>query len=292
MKKFFLNTITKSLIFLLLPLVYTTMFSFYLSDAVKASAKTNLLVWSIITLLLHMAILVVYGLVEDRQKNELQDLKTSTEKAPKEVMSVGSLLHTFNKVILDNANELYDMVRNKKGHSDILNWGWMQSRGDDICDAIYNFVTKIAEVGNHFSVSMMFKMVQNGVAGFTMLSRSSNNACHMPKSYRSFVSEAEVGNTYYKKVFDENPSRPKILLNKKEIQNNFADINDIKYSQYIALPISCKGKTIGVIQIVAYDDSVLAHTRTELNRLCNDYFAIAQSAMLLSDKSENVQQIL
>ena len=291
MKKFFANTIIKSIVFLILPLAYTTMFSVAISGTIDSSTKNDLIVWSIITLILHIVVLIIYGVNEERQKKQLKQMEISIEKAPKELNNVGALLHTFNKVILDNANELYSMVQNRKGHSDIINWNWMQSRGDDICDAMYSFIKKIAENGDSFSVSMMFKRVKNNVPGYTMMSRSSNNACHTPKSYRNFVSETEVANTYYKKVFDENPSRPKILLNKKEIEENFTDINGIGYSQYIALPISCKGKTIGIIQVVAYDESIIANTKSELTRLCNDYFAIAQSTMLLSDKSENVQQI-
>ncbi len=292
MKKIFLHTVTKSIIFLILPLAYTSMFSLAISGIIAEERKNDLLVWSIIALLLHIIALTIYGVIDERHKKQLEHLERSIEKAPKELNNMGDLLHTFNKVILDNANKLYGMVQNKKGHSDIVNWDWMQSRGDDICDAIYNFIKKIAESGNNFSVSMMFKKVKNGVQGYTMMSRSSNNASHTPKAYRNFIPEAEVVNSYYKKIFDENPSRPKILLNKKEIEENFVDINGINYSQYIALPISCKGKIIGLIQIVAYDNSLVASTKSELLRLCDDYFAIAQSTILLSDKSENIQQIL
>ncbi len=292
MKRIFLHTVTKSIVFLILPLAYTSMFSLAISGIIAEARKNDLLVWSIITLLLHIIALIVYGVIDERQKKQLEHLERSIEKAPKELNNMGDLLHTFNKVILDNANKLYGMVQNKKGHSDIVNWDWMQSRGDDICDAIYNFIKKIAERGSNFSVSMMFKKVKNGVQGYTMMSRSSNNASHIPKAYRNFVPETEVLNSYYKKIFDENPSRPKILLNKKEIEENFVDINGINYSQYIALPISCKGKIIGLIQIVAYDESLVASTKSELLRLCDDYFVIAQSTILLSDKSENIQQIL
>ena len=184
------------------------------------------------------------------------------------------------------------MKVNLKGHSEIVDWDWMRAKGDEICSEMFTFIKSIAQNGKDFSVSMMFKMVENGENGFTMMSRGSDNAAYTPNSYRVFVPENKAEKAYYKEVFDKNPTKPQILMDKREIKDKFDDTGKIDYSQFIAIPISCKGKTVGIIQIAAYNDSIVSYDKAEIERFCNNYFSIATNCMLLTNKNENISQII
>lgn len=64
----------------------------------------------------------------------------------------------------------------------------------------------------------------------------------------------------------------------------------MNYSQYIGIPISCKGKIVGILQIVAYNETIITNSKNEMLRFCNDYFSIAANSILLTDKVENITQ--
>ena len=289
------NPITKSIIMVIIPTAYSTLFSLAITDIIDSPLKGKLIAGSIFLFLVHIVLLILYGRYEHKQKNylnELEKLKSKKEGAYEELKTVCDLLSAYNKTILDNANHLYEHIFSKKGHCNIEDWNWMASKGDELCKAIYDFVKSHAVQGNKFAVSMIFKRVENKQNGYTMMSRTSYETSHVPKSYRSFVPEKDAKNSYYKKVIESNPSRPQILLNKKEIKKHFANSTEQDYSQFIALPISCKGKTIGIIQIVGYENSFLSKDRTDIEELCNSYLSIATNIMLLTDKSENAKQVL
>ncbi len=292
MKKFLLNIYTKSLILTILPLIYPSLFFYALSITSDTSLKENLIGSSVFLAILHIIALFYYGYTENKQSKSLNRLINIKEKSPKEVQASSSLLQKYSKIIRDNADKLYDVIKDKKGHSDIADWQWMRSNGDELCSELHRFIKTIAEKGNEFSVSMMFRMSSNNENGFTMLSRASDDAAHIPYSYRKFVSERDAEGSYYKELLDSNPTRPKILINKRDVEKKFKGIGDKNYSQYIALPISCKGKAIGLLQITAYNNSVLSTQEAEIKRFCNDYFSIAANAMLLTDKNENITQII
>ncbi len=283
------NIITKTIILTILPIIYSIALPHALTLDNAPILKERLVILSIITILLHIIAIIIYGRIEMNQKNQIEN----TGKERNEQKSVKKMLQIVNKVVRDNANMFHELVYQKKGHSDIQDWHLMENKGDEICTAIYQMVAETAEDGKDFSVSMMFKKVENGVNGYTMLSRISNENGHNPRSYRNFVSEIEAEGFYYKKIFDESPTRPQILANKREISKNFQDSTALNYSQYIALPITCKNnKIVGILQIVSYNDCKIAKDKKELARLSNEYFSVYATLMLLCDKYENVQQIL
>ena len=292
MKKFFQNIFVKSIILSILPLIYPSLFFYTLSISGNASLKKDLLIFSVILGIIHIVTLFLYGCIEKKKNESIEELKNIKEKSPKEVQASSSLLQEYSKIIKDNADKLYEIIKTKKLHSDIVDWQWMQAVGDELCGELHRFVKKMAEKGKDFSVSLMFRMNVDSEDGFIMLSRASDDAAHVPFSYRRFVAEKDAVGSYYKELFDSNPTRPQILINKKEVERKFKGVGDKNYSQYIALPIACKGKIVGLLQITAYNNSALSTQKKEIERYCNNYFSIAANAMLLTDKNENITQII
>ena len=289
MNKFFKNIVVKLIILTILPLVYSLSFPQAFTSGMAQNIKERWIIVSCATLILHILALVWYGKNEEKQNKEIANVS----KNRNELNSAKVLINVINKVIRDNANMFHELVYNKKGHSDIQDWHIMENKGDEICKVVYEMVVANAEKGLDFSVSMMFKKVENGTKGFTMLSRISYDIGHNPRTYRNFLPEVEADGFYYKEIFDKSPTKPQILSNRKEIEKNFKDSAALNYSQYIALPITCKNnKIVGILQIVSYNESRIAKNKKELFRLSNEYFSACATLMLLCDKYENVQQIL
>lgn len=295
-KKIFNDVIFKSLLLTILPVIY----SFLLPLSISANKDKRplfsiendfLFKISILLLAVHIIAVIIYGKIENGKNKQIEKYEISNKKAPKEVDALSNLLIKYNKVIKDNADKLYDYVSGHHGHSEVVDWQWMQSKGDEICEKVHEFLKKTSEKGDTFSVSIMFRKQKNNVQGFTMMSRDSSDAAtHCPKSYRNFISEKEADGTFYKSIFDNNPTKIQILMNKKQIEKKFTDIGDVNYSQYIGIPISCKGKIVGILQIVAYNDTIITNSKNEMLRFCNDYFSIAANSILLTDKVENITQ--
>lgn len=295
-KKFFNNIIFKSILLTVLPVIYSLLLPLSISvnkDKSPSFSVENdyLFKISIFLFIFHIIAVSIYGKIENDKNKQIEKYETSNKKAPKEVAALSDLLKKYNKVIKDNADKLYDYVSGHHGHSDVVDWQWMQSKGDEICEKVHEFLKKTSEKGYTFSVSIMFRKQQNNVQGFTMMSRDSSDAAtHCPKSYRNFILEEEAEGTFYKWIFDNNPTEITILMNKKQVEKNFADIGDVNYSQYIGIPISCKGKVVGILQIVTYNNTIITNNKNEMIRLCNDYFSIAANSILLTDKVENITQ--
>lgn len=288
-KEFFKNTIVKSIILTVLPLTYGIAFPYAIELDATNPSKGTLIFGSIVMLILHIVVLIAYGCVENRQKQE----NSNYSKTLIEIKEAKKLIKMTDEIVYDVATSIHGLILEHKEHSEINDWKYMEAKGDIICREAFHILNKIAEKGEEFSVSIMFRQTKDGKKGYTMLSRVANDTSHKPKTYRNFVGEDDAAGYCYKKIFDEAPSRPMILPDKKAIGRMFKDADAVPYTQYIGLPIICKeNRVVGVLQIVAYNDSIIAKQKKALNKLCDDYFCVFATLMLLIDKYENVQQCI
>ena len=245
---------------------------------------------AMVTLVLDIIAITYYYKIEHKIQNEY----TSTECLRHELEQAKTAIRVANNSVRENAHMFHDLVFRKKGHSDVQDWRLLELKGSEICKAVHDMVKKLAKSGSRFSVSIMFKMYHNGVHGYTMLARSApDDMAYTPDSYHSFIPETQADGYFYKKIFDSQIKKSIVLANKREIRRNFKDVSKDKadYSQFIAVPISCKGnKVVGILQIAALEDSIIAE-KAELKKLAEEYFSLYATLMLLCDKYENVQQL-
>ncbi len=290
-KKFLLKTTVKSIILAILPIIYTILVSIIISmyNVVNGFILIFIAICLFIT---HIIFLIYYGKNENTNIEEKANERVQAYKSEHKIDIEGKKFFiSTNKTIQDNANSLYSSISKIKSHSYITEWEWLQARGDELCKNLYEFVNNIAEKGDAFSVNIIFRKIENDVSGFTMMSRSATDQ-YTPSIYRGFISDEDAKGYYYEKIFDKSPTKPEILMDKKQIKRIFKSI-EADYSQYIALPISCTGnKMVGLLQIVAYRDSRIASKKVLIEKLCNDYFTFCANIILLSNKCENTIQIL
>ncbi|MBP3509420.1 hypothetical protein [Oscillibacter sp.] len=299
-KGFFNHTGVKLAILTGLPMGFSFVTSWYFSGNTNSQPFAKWAVFVLGTLIVFF--LWYYGKQETKQKKDharSEELERRLDEQNQQISlleghiaALGDACSTASELSSSCANELYQSIKRKKGHSEIQDWPVVQGKCDQICLTLYELVRKLAYCGDHFSVNFIFKKTQGGVTGFTMLSRKAYKA-HAPRLFNDFMPESEVMNYHYKHLFDLGSSRPNFLFTQDEISAVFKKTDGVKYSQYIGIPISCAGnRMVALLQIVAYDDSKLAATREDFEKLYDKYFCMFSSLALLTDKVENANQIL
>lgn len=287
--KWLYSLVTKNILLTLIPIGYSCLIPLTFVDVIGKNETLKTVFWLVSGLLIltHIILLVVYNKYESKREYDIQendDLRTERE-------ALKDYIGFLNKVVLDNTNRIYDLIQKRKSHSDVAVWDWLENKGDEVCSVIYNLIHNIYGRDIKLTVNIMFKQKKDGQNGYRMLSRKSDDN-HTPQSYRTFTPNEKAEGFYYKTVIDGKSTQADILIDRTEIEKKFKDNDAINYSQYIAVPIACKGnKIIGVIQILTYDNTIISNNREELKRLCNDYLYMASTLMLLSDKYENLEQI-
>ena len=290
LKRFFKHIIVKSIILTILPAAYTTIFSIAFNNNDKI--RRNLIILAIACTVFHIIALVSYGWIENKNRIKLDELLRDKDTAPKEIEALESLLNSYETSIYDNADRMYKTIHASQGHSEIVDWGWIEKIGDKICESIFIFLEKISPQGCRLAVSIILRKVSNSVSGYTMSSRRASENGYTPALYKDFVSEKEAEDKFYHKLITKSPGKPTVLHNKREIKKHFKDRVD-EYSQYIAIPIECSGrKTIGILQVAVYAGPSILHDPKELDRIVNNYLDLGSKIMLLADKTENIHQIL
>lgn len=186
------------------------------------------------------------------------------------------------------ADSLHQKVTDRVGHVEITDWSMVKERCDDVCKCTYEFTRKIATRGDKFSVSIFLKKVENEENYYNMISRISYDG-HCPASYNVFRKESEIASYYYVGLFKKSITKPSILATKEAIEGAFCDTDGVNYSQYVAIPIACTGnKMIALLQIVAYEDSIIAKDRDEIEKIAGNYLSSYTNLVLLTDKVDHV----
>lgn len=153
-KKFFDNIIVKSIILTVLPIIYGIFIPMSIDHRDDWEHADIIFVINLIIFFVHIAAVIIYG---KREKNQLDNIAYN-ENLPKELDCYKSVIGTSNKLIDDNSTKLYNMVKkdkNHKYHSDIVDWEWMQAKGDEIVEIVYSIINKIAKDGDEFSASII-----------------------------------------------------------------------------------------------------------------------------------------
>lgn len=296
--KLFGNSKNKGIVTIIIPILLSISSGFALS--VESSAW-KIALWIITVILFGILSFFVYqsGKYDDEQITDLKIckekndiLQNDLEQTRNKFDTLSSVHKEINELLHDYGNSLHKIVKDQKGHTEIDNWKEVKANCDDICKCAYNLLSNISLQGTEFSVSIIFQRDNNGTKEFNMLSRKAY-AGHTPRLYNNFIKADEFEDYYFKRLFDRVKTRPDYLYTKEMIQTAFANLSDINYSQYIGIPISCTGnKMIALMQIISYNDSIIAKDKTEMEKLYNEYFCVFPNLVLLADKIENTEKLV
>lgn len=292
------KSIFRNLLLSITPIVYTILYAWYFSSTTRSSVLYNAIVLTII----HILAIIHYCVLDNKEEKtrSAMDYQKKFKNCNKKLSAAEDLLNNTESIVANNADILYDVILAKRSgeHSSVKDMHFLQDKADVICTTVFNFIKEIAKKGTYFAVSIMFleKKIdtdRNITKEYQMVGRHTNYAKSAPKSYRHFVSESEAQGSYYYKIFNDSKRSPYyILASPEEIKESFQDSSDLAYSQYIGIPIFCKDKIVAVLQIVAYQKSRIAESVEEMQLLCDNYLTLFANLFLLSDKIENIQQLL
>lgn len=285
LKKILLNSYVESAIISILPLIYGILLPLAFANGWDARNETLFFI-SLILIVMHIGTIIAYAKAKSKNSDNI------TKAAEEQLKSITELHKETDKFIHDISISLYETISSKNKHSDVVNWEFLQFNGDTICKAAHKVVKNIAVQGSDFSVSVMFRQKKNGANGFTMIARTSDENSHNPASYHNFIPEDQTKGMYYRKIFDQSPTSPQILHDRRAIEENFKEPDSKRYSQYIVLPILCKDKAVALLQVVAYNNSKIAEGEEALRKLCDDYLSLYANLLLLTDKIENASQLI
>ena len=273
----------------IIPITYGILYSVY---AINTDVQL-LLFFAILLSIIHIIEIVYYCIHDYKNEERLKPIKVYQKK----LAAAEELFNDTETIVANNADFLYDLVHNIKNHSEVKDLYFLQSKADVICNNVFKYIKATAEKGKYYAVSIMFMERTTGEDGsiakkYQMVGRFTNYKKSSPKTLRKFVSEDEANGSYYHTIFNSTRRIPYILENKAKIKEVFKDYKELDYSQYIGIPIFCKDKIVAVLQIVAYNDSVIAKSKKDIQLLCDNDLTLYANLFLLSDKIENIKQLI
>lgn len=236
-------------------------------------------------------------IIED-QKNEILSYKEKITKMSNELKayhteSKDTAFLLIDQIITGTANDIYREIKRIRNnvHSEVLDWKLVESNCDKICQMVYDYVRSIAQRGDGFSVSVVFKAAENNIEGYYMPSRISSDK-NKPSIYRNFEPKEKYVKYCFNDLLQNTSTKHKICKDKEEIKASF-EKPDADYSQYIGIPIYCTGsKKIALMQIIAYNESVIFEDIALLEYITTNLFIPIANLVLLVDKTENILQII
>lgn len=297
-EKFFSNPSLRAVINILVPIIFSVTSAIALQTDLR---WLSYVLWILSGLLV---LFLIYFVVEctkydKKQKDQSNSYEEIIENQKQDFRNINikfqALSETYkdlNTIVHDNSDTLYKIIDNKKDHSEIINWTEMKTNCDAICRLLYRLLKGLSAQGDKFSVSLILRRKHKNDIQYNMISRESYTK-HYPKMYNTFKSQDDFRNYHFKALFDRNISRPNYLPTKDAIQAAFFNCDGVEYSQYIGIPINCTGnKMIGILQIISYEDSLIAKNKAEMEKLYNEYFCLFSNLILLADKIENIEQLI
>lgn len=239
----------------------------------------------------------------NRQIEELLDHNTflddRAQMATKAMASMGRMFY-------ENAEQLHSLAAQiiESSSYDENLWNFKKCC-DRLCQTILNILNGVGVYGQDFSVSYVAKT--SSLRGSL---RKAKNATAYMIGYASnkvgrpsiFYPSAIPKNYYSRSLFlRARKKEPSILSNRQEIQENFylKEPDKDKFNQYVGIPVFRDGdKMIGLIELVAYGESKIGDSYTNLQELTNTFFVpythlfflmdMMEKAMLAKPKANNV----
>lgn len=253
-----------------------------------------LLIMIILLLTSDILLTIAYAKREETLEEKQREINTQKDLIEKQEKAFFYLLETFNDLgseFMRSSEKIYKVVKNAQETGRIRLDSWNKRNFYDfICDSLHEYICKVAEKGDDFSVSIITKDTRGRSNVFFMMSRSRKSK-GTPKIYNKEIYEKDAKKYFYWNLFNSNNS-DFVILNKKEINENFFFNNETdkkKYNQYIGIPIYCPGNNmIALLQIIAHKDCIIYSDKGKLGKLIENIGMVYSNFALLGDKIEKV----
>lgn len=248
----------------------------------------------IVLLLFDVLLTIAYAKREESIEEKQLEINEQKDLVQKHQKAFSSLSETFNDLgseFMRSSEKIYEVTKNAQNTGQIRLDSWNKRNFYDfICDSLHEYICKIAEIGDDFSVSIITKHKKEKSNVYFMMSRSRKSK-GTPKIYNKEIYEKNAKKYFYGKLFNLNSSEF-VILDKEEIQKKFFFDNEsdkAKYNQYIGIPIYCPGNNmIALLQIIAHNDCIICSDKDNLRALTENIGIVYSNFALLGDKIEKV----
>ncbi len=245
-------------------------------------------------------LIIRYTKTEQGQLEKINDLEQDVITKEKKIETLTrhekGFKDTFDgleKCFDDNASKIYNLVKNARAKKviDFNIWNY-RNICDFVCASLHNLLVSLAETGKDFSVSVIVSQEPPGKKKqkkLLMLSYDGYNKTK-PHIFNSAITLSSAKNYFYAKLFKSENPEVTCLMNSDEINSKFFfkdSSKQGKYSQYIGIPIFCDGnKMIGLLQIVAHNNSIISSDEKEMWEIINSYCIAYSNFILFAEKVE------
>lgn len=145
--------------------------------------------------------------------------------------------------------------------------------GGFICNIVYDWLVELTEE-KCFNITYVqrFKSANTDDEYIEMLTYKNKDE-KIPSTFgvQIKLNNASEKKYYHRGLFEQNINDIQILVNRKEISDNFKEmedniLNDDKTKQYVCFPVKINKKTMMLFQITACKEKVLGKNKSEIKR--------------------------
>lgn len=269
--------------------------------------RTILIIFSIITFILYILIVIFYGKYESYEKVKIGMMEIELEKRDKKLaitekqlkVSHEALIYTqsISQFFARNINILkHDII--KKRESDDTVWDYKHICFL-VCKFTYDLLVKLYNDDDNFEVSYIsYKQNKNANTVACMVAYETRN--EKPSIYGKEISlikkptKKQLNDRYFfEKIYSEHSNSPKFILNEEKIiqEFKFPSANDeceCKYKQYIGIPICCDANImIGLLQIVTFKEEIFPNDEEQIKKTLLPLLRTLAYLTLLANKTQS-----
>lgn len=250
-------------------------------------------IFLIILIILYVILMIYYGFHE---KN-LQDINKELEcqiRAYSDAM-IG-VISVCQKSTIDINKVLHRFK--KDGRIDVNLWDFNIS-ASDICRNIYHLLCSLHDSSKGFNVSYVKLLEEKDNDNWICMCAFANRNMSPPKVLNKERNIKDTYCYYDAKLFNKNNSDIIILDQYEDIITEFhfddrtkLRKKNMKYTQYIAIPVFCNTKMIGLLQIICMNGTKLASSKEALKEVATKYLVPYSYIMLLLHKLEKTLMLI
>lgn len=158
----------------------------------------------VILLITDTVLAILYFKREEDLKEKQAQIDEKNNIIDQQKKDFDYLLGAFSSLgieFLKSSEKMYQVITNAKTNGEIRLDAWNKNEiFSFVCDSLHDYICKIAEIGNDFSVSIIVKNKTKRKCVFLMEARSVNSK-GTPNMYHMPVSDKKAKGYYYYKMF-------------------------------------------------------------------------------------------
>lgn len=281
--------VVKAVILGLLSLIIS--FQNYFQDLLQFVGfhNTHIFVWSFLTI--NILTIIGYTVEEVNSNTELKKCRENLKKLKKEnktfIELMSGNIETYKSTAAEVNNNILSFMEN--GTVDLKIWSFDKAC-NHICNHTYGVLCEIGE-GEDFEV--VYVRLREDELGQKLI--YVNAFCNKDRRAPSvFLKERNIKeDSYYdSSLFRNGKSDNVILVGSDEISEifTFSSVEAIKkkdkYTQYIAIPVFCESKMIGLFEVACLNRTKLADDKEEIKTIISRYIMPNSFFLLMLYKLE------